>query len=54
MDTNGGTEGAVGLNAQGFLSKEGLAPDQARSLKSLALVLDAVIKVAKAYHRPAS
>lgn len=27
-DTNGETESAVGLIAQGFFSKEGLAPDQ--------------------------
>ncbi len=53
-DTNGETEGSVGLYAQGFFSKEGLAPDQAWSLQSLALVLDAMTKVAKAYRRPAS
>ena len=53
-DRNGETEGAISLNARGFFSKEGLAPDRASSLKSLALVLNAVTRVAKAYRRPVS
>lgn len=47
-NTTGGTEGAVGLIAQGFFPREGLAPHQAWSLKSLALGFDVVAELAKA------
>ena len=50
-DTNGETEGAISLIARGFLSKADLATDQAWSLKSMALVLNAVATMAKAYRR---
>ena len=51
MDTNGETEGAISLIARGFLSKADLATDQAWFLKFMALVLNAVATMAKAYRQ---